>query len=658
MTYSRPKRPTSSDAATGKKRAPLPGFVLLGVLAALSPAASFAQVSYTINPTKAQFAKTAVGVTTRDTSFTLTNTGSSDLNVDSITLTPSQFHLATGWAPTTASPGKSVPFGVNFVPDAAQTFNGQLTIYIRGASPLVLPLRGTGFITTARVSLSSPSLMFPNQGVGSASASQSVTINNVGTAPLTVQSINLDPPFILQGFAAATTLQPGTSLPLAVTFAASRMGTFYDAMVITYDVLPPNAVSLTGTTAAATSFAISSFSTLPAATVTSAYLATLTAVGGTPPYSWVLASGSNLPAGLSLSNSGTISGTLDASVGVGSYGFQVQSTDSSQNTLVTTADLKIPVGALTGATCNNTSWNIPATTTPMLALNDLATGTYLGFQGGLYPSGSNVRPVDNDAAGLAIANSILPLDANGNPDPNGKYGLISIGESNTSNTFSQFTINANADPSKNPHLVIVKGAQPTAPAYMFANPNNGVWNAISQFFLPQVGLTPNQVVAAWIQAVNSFPTGKFPDDMSTEQSQLESIARNLHAKFPNLKLAYYTSKFYDGYNNGLRNPRYPEPYAYESGFAVKWVIEDQMNGDPTLNYNPAIGDVMSPWVTWGPYEWANGLLGRSDGLVWTCQDMTNDGVHPARPAGWQKDANILLNFFKSDSTTTPWFLAH
>jgi len=294
----------------------------------------------------------------------------------------------------------------------------------------------------------------------------------------------------------------------------------------------------------------------------------------------------------------------------------------------------------------------------MTALNDLGSDTYLGAQGGLYPGGSNARPAYNDDAGLAIANSIQPLDANGNPDPNGRYGLISIGESNTSNTYAQFTINANADPSKNSHLVIVKGAQPTAPAAKFADPDNGVWNAIFQFFLPQVGLTANQVVAAWVQAVNAFPTGKFPDDMVQEQSQLESIARNLHNKFPNLKMTYFTSKFYDGYDNGLKNPRYPEPYAYETGFAVKWVIEDQIDGDPTMNYDPDGGDVMAPWVTWGPYEWANGMLGRNDGLVWTCQDMTADGVHPAKPAGWEKDANVVLNFFKSDNTTAPWFLAH
>ena len=195
----------------------------------------------------------------------------------------------------------------------------------------------------------------------------------------------------------------------------------------------------------------------------------------------------------------------------------------------------------------------------MVALTDLGFGSYLGSEGGLYPDGSNTRPLESDAAGLAIANSIQPLDANGNPDPNGKYGLISIGESNTSNTYAQFTINANADPSKNSHLVIVKGAQPTAPAAKFADPNDGVWNAIFQFFLPQAGLTANQVVAAWVQAVNAFPTGKFPADMMQEQSQLESIAQNLHTKFPNLKLAYFTSKFYDGYDNGCHIPDTPSP---------------------------------------------------------------------------------------------------
>ena len=63
-------------------------------------------------------------------------------------------------------------------------------------------------------------------------------------------------------------------------------------------------------------------------------------------------------------------------------------------------------------------------------------------------------------------------------------------------------------------------------------------------------------------------------------------------------------------------------------------------------------------MDWGNYDWANGLLARSDGLVWTCQDMESDGTHPSTAFGREKDANLLLNFLRSDDTATPWFLAH
>ncbi len=67
---------------------------------------------------------------------------------------------------------------------------------------------------------------------------------------------------------------------------------------------------------------------LPNGDVGVAYSATLSATGGTPPYSWSVASGS-LPPGLSLSASGTISGTPTAT---GSYTFTIRVTDSVGDT--------------------------------------------------------------------------------------------------------------------------------------------------------------------------------------------------------------------------------------------------------------------------------------------------------------------------------------
>ena len=66
-------------------------------------------------------------------------------------------------------------------------------------------------------------------------------------------------------------------------------------------------------------------SSLPNGAVGSAYSTTLTATGGTLPYSWTVTSGA-LPAGLTLSNDGTISGTPTSA---GQSNFTVQVTDSS-----------------------------------------------------------------------------------------------------------------------------------------------------------------------------------------------------------------------------------------------------------------------------------------------------------------------------------------
>src|SRR5665811_1555833 len=66
-------------------------------------------------------------------------------------------------------------------------------------------------------------------------------------------------------------------------------------------------------------------SSVPTGTVGTAYSQALAATGGTPPYSWSVANGS-LPAGLSLSAGGTISGTPG---GAGSSSFTVRVTDSA-----------------------------------------------------------------------------------------------------------------------------------------------------------------------------------------------------------------------------------------------------------------------------------------------------------------------------------------
>jgi hypothetical protein len=88
---------------------------------------------------------------------------------------------------------------------------------------------------------------------------------------------------------------------------------------------------------------------------------------------------------------------------------------------------------------------------------------------------------------------------------------------------------------------------------------------------------------------------------------------------------------------------------------VKWLIADQIIGAADLNFNPQNGPVEAPWLAWGPYLWADGVIPRAaDGLTWIQSDLENDGTHPA-PTGEQKVANMMSGFFGQDQTTLSWY---
>src|SRR5450755_1255889 len=156
------------------------------------------------------------------------------------------------------------------------------------------------------------------------------------------------------------------------------------------------------------------------------------------------------------------------------------------------AALTLVAGPLLRADCSLTSTgNIP--------LNDLGRGSYQGFTAGLYPAGSDMPPAAHAAAALAIAtDQVKPLDALGNPDStNGRIVMISIGMSNATQEFASkgslnFKTRADADPAKNPQLVIVDGAQSNKDALAWIDPHALTWSVVDERLIAS-GVTPAQV---------------------------------------------------------------------------------------------------------------------------------------------------------------------
>ncbi len=285
-------------------------------------------------------------------------------------------------------------------------------------------------------------------------------------------------------------------------------------------------------------------------------------------------------------------------------------------------------------------------------LNDLGAQTYKGSTGGLYPNGQNVRPAAHETAGKALAAQIKPLNEAGLPDPNGKIVLVSIGMSNASQEFLTFIEDTAANSLKNPALVLVNAARGGQDSPTWVSLDSENWDYVSGK-LAKAEVTPNQVQAAWIKQAIKGPhfIGGFPEHADVLSQDLEAIVKNMRILYPNLKIVYLSSRTRSYlYEDKSVNP---EPYAFESGFSVKWLIERQLDG--LLPYEAPMGKPVAPYLSWGPYLWADGMAPRSDGFVWACSDLAEDLTHPSE-SGKAKVSQQLLAFFQTDSTTTPWFL--
>jgi hypothetical protein len=298
------------------------------------------------------------------------------------------------------------------------------------------------------------------------------------------------------------------------------------------------------------------------------------------------------------------------------------------------------------------------TSTGHVPLCDMTAGQkYHDEDGGLYGGGANAPPEKHFQAALAAAAKVKPRDAAGNPSAGGKIVLLTHGMSNTNLESQRFIEIANADPRKNPAVLLINGALGgiDAPQWISDKPKrNGSrpWENVDQR-LKSAGVTSQQVQVVWMKhalaRVSNF--GEFPKHAQQLHNDLAKIVRLLKERFPNLQLAYLSSRSFAGYATVDLNP---EPYAYESAFAVRRVIRDQIDGEAAMSFQSGNAPVM----LWGPYLWTDGEKGRQvDDFRVVRGDYRDDGTHTS-DGGTQKIAEQLQKFFTTDPTAKTWYTLH
>jgi hypothetical protein len=122
-----------------------------------------------------------------------------------------------------------------------------LTAVYNGGSNFASSTSGAFNQIVSGVSLSTTSLLFGNQLVGTRSASQTLTLANVGTTTLTIRSITWSANFS-DSTNCGTTLAPGRSCRINVVFAPTTTGVLTETLTIAdSDVTSPQVVTMTGT---------------------------------------------------------------------------------------------------------------------------------------------------------------------------------------------------------------------------------------------------------------------------------------------------------------------------------------------------------------------------------------------------------------------------
>jgi hypothetical protein len=163
----------------------------------------------------------------------------------------------------------------------------------------------------------------PSAGTVSLTALVSNTPNTSVTWSATLGTISA------AGFYQASTVNTNSTATITVTSAADP--TKYAVALVTITPPPPPPLIISTTN-------------LSAATAGTAYLDALNATGGTPPYSWTLASGT-LPGGISVQLTGSLAGTTTQA---GQSSLSIQVADSSSPAMVTAQPFTLTVNSSTG----------------------------------------------------------------------------------------------------------------------------------------------------------------------------------------------------------------------------------------------------------------------------------------------------------------------
>ncbi len=216
-----------------------------GVWEAPLATAGAATTTATLSPSALTFASLTVGTTSAAQSIVLKVTGTTALTVTAVSMTGAaagDFAETDNCTGVVLAKGTSCTLRVSFSPTGTGARNGVLAISANVAGgQLLAPLTGTG-LATGSVSLQPAGLNFGTVQVGQTSATQAVTVQNVGGSSVTISSQVVSTPFVRAATTCGTTLAAGAACAVTVAFAPKQAGGAAGSLTLTDSVGTQSAV--------------------------------------------------------------------------------------------------------------------------------------------------------------------------------------------------------------------------------------------------------------------------------------------------------------------------------------------------------------------------------------------------------------------------------
>lgn len=291
----------------------------------------------------------------------------------------------------------------------------------------------------------------------------------------------------------------------------------------------------------------------------------------------------------------------------------------------------------------------------LIPLNDLGTGYYLGKQGGFFPGGTLT---ENPASthfkkGKNFAKNLQPLDSLGNINYDGGVVLMGgFGPSVPGHMLDHFVpiVRDTADDTYLTNIcfdAINMGAGGKGLDYAIGADSTKYWNQMLKK-IDTKGYTAEQLQVGWMYFNDKYDSlgaeSTFPESPERIADDLAYYLSELMERFPNIKIMFVSGRHYGGFADSTleQYPAIGEPASYWNNFAVKWLIERQIVGNPALKYFGTGAKV--PFITWGPYYWADGGIPRAtDGVLYQCSDFSDeDGFH-LTDSTYERDAIALMD---------------